>query len=618
MGVLSCFQTRSDCRRDMVIKTAYGAIKAVEVPGYVSRGTATLHAYVARCILLRANAVASLTFMAGDEVAPYPTSFYYLCEASLCTHGAFWIEKRTKRVLNPAAMTVEASPDTGITAHTWRVNQFVRRYPPEEIIYGHSWSPNSDVGPGLAPLKVAEVSAATAAAAERFTQAFFDQGALPPLIITPDEGSITDADSEAIRNTWQRLVAGVRNAWRALVLRRKMQVTAIDMPALDKLAMDDVDNITLRRIGAAFGVPVTMLTDAANYATAEEHRISFWRDTVLPDAELIADSLGLTINYDDVEALADDVGAQRKSVTDLYQAGLVDRDEARQMLGLDAARVRVDDETLSILHELDQWRRKSEAKKAVLADFTPRQLPEMWVKAVKSRAAIGLAPFSFSRFVEAKARKQEPQLDRERELLATEVLRLFNNAISLDDLQYDEQAFVTGARALIERVLLDTSVDQATAAMLSSAAFADIESAYDFASRWAREYGFESAGAINETTRNRLSDAFTRARTEGWAREQLVERIAKIFSPARAESIATTELTRAYSQGSEIARQILAEAGVELTHFWRTAVDEMVCPICAPRDGRQQGDGWNDLPPAHTNCRCWTTLEQPKKRGVKQ
>jgi SPP1 gp7 family putative phage head morphogenesis protein len=377
--------------------------------------------------------------------------------------------------------------------------------------------------------------------------------------------------------------------------------------------MSQVDEMALRRISAAFGVPVTMLTDAANYATAAEHRISFWRDTVLPDAELIAEALGLTVNYDDIEALAEDVGAQRKSVIDLYQAGLVTREEARQMLGFETEQP-VDIATQSALRELDQWRRKSEARKTLLADFSPRDLPDSWVRAVKSLADLGHSPFAFARFVEAKARRVDPPLDREREQLAAQMLQVLDDSISLDDLSYDEQGFEKQARAYAESLLLAVAIDQATAAMLSSAAFADVEKAYDFASQWAKDYSYELVRGINETTRKRLQELFTRSRAEGWTRNMLVDRIARVFGPQRAEMIATTEVTRAYSQGTEIARQILDESGLSLVHVWRTAADERVCPICAPRDGREQGDGWDELPPAHVRCRCWTTLEQPRRR----
>ena len=75
--------------------------------------------------------------------------------------------------------------------------------------------------------------------------------------------------------------------------------------------------------------------------------------------------------------------------------------------------------------------------------------------------------------------------------------------------------------------------------------------------------------------------------------------------------IASTEVTRAYAEGTQAAYR---EAGVIERMQWRTARDEIVCPICGalhnvqaalgqpfvnPQNGREY------FPPAHPRCRCW-------------
>jgi len=49
---------------------------------------------------------------------------------------------------------------------------------------------------------------------------------------------------------------------------------------------------------------------------------------------------------------------------------------------------------------------------------------------------------------------------------------------------------------------------------------------------------------------------------------------------------------------------------------WQTRNDEIVCPICGPRHGKEEGDGWtkDDGPPAHPRCRCWTNHVLPGKK----
>ena len=77
----------------------------------------------------------------------------------------------------------------------------------------------------------------------------------------------------------------------------------------------------------------------------------------------------------------------------------------------------------------------------------------------------------------------------------------------------------------------------------------------------------------------------------------------------RARVIAQTETTRVFA---ESRRLLFKQAGLKRIR-WRTANDELVCPICAPlngKTGRLDGvnhprEGRSYLPPAHVNCRCW-------------
>ena len=68
--------------------------------------------------------------------------------------------------------------------------------------------------------------------------------------------------------------------------------------------------------------------------------------------------------------------------------------------------------------------------------------------------------------------------------------------------------------------------------------------------------------------------------------------------------INTTEGERAYV--AELER----ETGQRMIPIWMTANDELVCPICAPRNERPITNG--EYPPAHPNCRCGVGWEFPK------
>lgn len=124
---------------------------------------------------------------------------------------------------------------------------------------------------------------------------------------------------------------------------------------------------------------------------------------------------------------------------------------------------------------------------------------------------------------------------------------------------------------------------------------------------WARSYTFDLVKGINNTTQAFLQKAIPAWMESGAPLDELVQTLAPIFGPVRAEMIAVTEVTRAYAEGN---LAVWKESGVVTAKRWMTANDELVCPICEPLNGmvvELDESGFGDLaaPPAHVRCRCW-------------
>ena len=135
--------------------------------------------------------------------------------------------------------------------------------------------------------------------------------------------------------------------------------------------------------------------------------------------------------------------------------------------------------------------------------------------------------------------------------------------------------------------------------------------ANDAAAQWAEGYSFQLVTGIEGTTKRRLQREIAGFTDSGETFQAFSRRLAAsdMFSPARAQMIAVTEVTRAYAEGNKIAWR---ESGVTEGMEWNTANDELVCPICGPLDGEQvklddKFDGGFEAPPAHPRCRCWLT-----------
>lgn len=110
--------------------------------------------------------------------------------------------------------------------------------------------------------------------------------------------------------------------------------------------------------------------------------------------------------------------------------------------------------------------------------------------------------------------------------------------------------------------------------------------------------------------------------------DMLIDRLTPLFGASRAERIAVTEVTRTYASGNIAAWK---STGLVTRKVWRTANDELVCPVCGPLNGKTvsiDGNFMLDLnelpqelaqqmgeefifyqPPAHPRCRCWISPE---------
>lgn len=131
------------------------------------------------------------------------------------------------------------------------------------------------------------------------------------------------------------------------------------------------------------------------------------------------------------------------------------------------------------------------------------------------------------------------------------------------------------------------------------------------AATWARSYTYELVKGIDDTTvkvLQRLIGDFVE--TPGMTIGDVMAGLP--YSESRALTIATTEITRAYASGQQLAGQALAREypDVQVVKRWWANVDDRVCPICAPLHGKEVGlneefaPGINQ-PPRHPRCRCW-------------
>lgn len=119
----------------------------------------------------------------------------------------------------------------------------------------------------------------------------------------------------------------------------------------------------------------------------------------------------------------------------------------------------------------------------------------------------------------------------------------------------------------------------------------------------AQQHAFDMVSGVTETSRRALQREFADWIASGEPLPALVDKLAPLFGPVRAEAIAVTEVTRVYHRSNVATWR---EFGVDAWTY-RTAVDEIVCSQCAPLHGREfQLDDEEHAPPIHTRCRCYS------------
>jgi HK97 family phage portal protein len=166
--------------------------------------------------------------------------------------------------------------------------------------------------------------------------------------------------------------------------------------------------------------------------------------------------------------------------------------------------------------------------------------------------------------------------------------------------------FGPGIRSLMARFYSDVLAQ----AYGDQMAALDIDRAFDLANPRVQDTLDELAQLVvrvSDTTREEIQQLVGRAADEGWGPAELGRRIREHgaeFSVARAEAIAATELSDAYTRGAILSWQ---DSGVVVGKEWLTT--EGACPICGPLSGVVVGlkdmfDGGLVGPPAHTRCRC--------------
>ena len=434
---------------------------------------------------------------------------------------------------------------------------------------------------------------------------------------------------------------------------------------LDEMVFPDLSSISEARICSVMGVAPVIIgvkvgLDAATYSNYKLARSAMWEDHIMTNNQKIAEAftrafskeLGENViiqhDYSKVVALQEDRTERFNRSNQAILGGWITVNEGRREVGLAPLPVGVGDVLYRplMIEAVDDGEGDASQKvlKNQIITIAPTSLPSPELKLLDGigpldekaqRDAFGAVIWKrFDRIARAWEEKFKGK--------ATEIFDAEAKSIeaairtkksSIKDIQYSEiwkaieawlaahgiDPWASGFEPLMFALTQEQMADWGAALgidwTLDNPAVAS----------FIREYSFEFARRINQTTTNSIRDMMTQAQTEGWSMTRMIDEIRSIYSGwggTRAEEIARSETIRSSNAGE---LEAFREAGIE-TQEWYASIDERTCVFCGEMHGKQLAVGgvWQSAgsemtidgqrlvmdygdvkyPPLHPFCRC--------------
>jgi SPP1 gp7 family putative phage head morphogenesis protein len=202
---------------------------------------------------------------------------------------------------------------------------------------------------------------------------------------------------------------------------------------------------------------------------------------------------------------------------------------------------------------------------------------------------------------------------RLKEFLDAQAFRILEEPGPPPDAFWDEEE--TAMAALLLYLLLgavERSIAHQVVHVMTPAGLGISDAVNARAGAWAEKHALKLAKGLTKTSKEQATRRITAWFAEGSGdMNRLRQSLGQIISPQwRADMIAQTEVTRAWSEG---LHQVANEYDEIIGYEWFTQQDERVCIVCAPlhEKRRKKGEfypGGYYAPPAHPRCRCGENL----------
>lgn len=482
-----------------------------------------------------------------------------------------------------------------------------------------------------------------------YIRMIFQEGGVPPGILTTTQ-PINDAVAQRIRAMYREQYGGYKNWGTPMVLGydTKYQETGL---GIDKMGLEVLDARSEVRICLALKVPPVIVgakigLERASLSNVREYQRDWWDNDLFPIYKSFADvvrehllseynqpNLDLEWDFDEVPALQEDRDLRRIQALDAFRAGAITRNAFNVEWGYDelgeVGEVYVMSSSLVEvpaalgLAGMEQ----PEPEPVMVPEEEPEEMEEPEIPEEEEPVKYAVGPSGI------KARR-DPRLNRIEKSMRNSLKNYFsaqlrrikrhvaedsthkpkiaentNSAIPANELKQVTPAFWNKEGEILYDLLIyyisDITVRSAKDAFEELIGHVGIgvtwEAVHRDAIQWAEKNTKKVVAEITDTSMSKFTKHFGSWVESGEHLDSLIAKLEPFYGEWRAEMIAVTETTRAYSHGNiEFWKSTSLVTGYDWVH----AEDTLVCETCIAMQADSPYALDEEPPPAHVNCRC--------------
>ena len=252
-------------------------------------------------------------------------------------------------LLRPDRVSIMPSGE-GVAGYSYSIDGKEYQLSPEDVSHIKFPNPDGDLY-GLSPLHVLAKTINLDSSMTDFAKVYFQNAGVPSGLLKVKRRLTSQEEADRIRSRWRSSFGGATNFHKVAVLDDDAEYQQMASSPSD-MALTELHNHTESRICAVLGVPPILISAnvglaRSTFSNYREARFSFHSETLEPLIKRVIRFLNyclvppesgeeITADFAEMRGFLDDKESINARATQLFGAGILTLNEAREMVGQDA------------------------------------------------------------------------------------------------------------------------------------------------------------------------------------------------------------------------------------------------------------------------------------------